>query len=209
MEDRSPNRILLRQRGRIRRGASASWIHLEAGEHYATDRPGFVWKAWLPKRTLPIVVGRDEYFDGKGSIQMKALSLYLIASEEGDQMNDASLMRYLNEMTWFPAAFLGANVRWAPIDDDSAQVTIADRGKTATATMFFDKAGKPVKFRALRYYTDGKRMEMWETPFSAYRVFEGMNVPVEGQAVWRLGDGDDLAYIELEVTGVSHDRPVE
>lgn len=200
-----PRVVRLAQRGRIRSGPEAAWMQLVAEEVYSTRPPAFVWKAFFPGRSLPVVLGRDEYLDGEGSIVMKAAGLYRVADEGGgDAMNDASLMRYLNEMVWFPAAFSGSNVAWRGIDENSAEVTLSDRGLTATATMFFDALGRPVNFKAQRYNTATRRNEMWETPFARYGSFGDVNLPTAGSAMWKL-TGGDFTYIELEILGIQYD----
>lgn len=199
-----PLTVWLTQRGRIRSAADASWMNLEATQYYSTEPPQFVWKASFPTQMMPVVLGRDAYLDGQGSMVMKMLSLYPVADESDGAMNDASLMRYLNEMMWFPAAFLGDNVSFAPIDDTSANVTIRDRGMSATATMVFDAEGRLVNFRASRFNTATRAIEAWETPMAAYGEFAGLRLPSKGSAVWSLADGD-FAYIELEIVTVEYD----
>lgn len=200
-----PRIVRLGQRGRIRASAAAAWMEFAADEVYSTSPPGFVWKAFLPKRGMPAVLGRDEYLDGRGSILMKALGLYSVADEGGSEaMNDASLMRYLNEMAWFPAAYAGSNVAWRAVDDNSAEVTLTDRGRSASATMFFDEAGRPLNFRARRHNTATGRDEIWETPFTEYRSFGGVTVPTAGSGVWKL-EGGDFTYIELEILDVAYE----
>jgi hypothetical protein len=199
-----PNTVRLTQRGRIRSAANASWMNLEAEQYYSTRPPSFVWKASFPSRSLPIVLGRDEYADGEGSILMKMLSLFAVADEYGDALREAALTRYLNEMMWFPAAFLGSNVVWTPIDDVSATVTMVDRGMRVTATVFFADDGRLVNFRAQRFNTDTRSIEPWETPILAYGEFAGLRLPSKGAAVWKLADGDFI-YVELELTDVAYD----
>jgi hypothetical protein len=199
-----PSTVRLTQRGRIRSDTSASWMNLEAVQHYSTRPPAFVWKASFPTRNLPVVLGRDAYLDGEGSILMKVLSLFTVADEHGEALREAALMRYLDEMMWFPAAFLGNNVAWTPIDDTSATVTIDDRGMNVTATMFFDADGRLVNFRATRFNTATRTMETWETPIAGYGEFAGLRLPSKGSAVWKLADGD-FTYIELEIVGIAYD----
>ena len=115
----------------------------------------------------------------------------------------AGLMRYLNEMMWFPAAFLGSNVKISAIDDASFGVSIADRGMVAEAALFVDASGQLTNFRARRYNTGSRSMETWETPITAYRSYTGLLLPSAGSAVWKLGAGD-LDYIELEITSVTY-----
>ncbi len=117
----------------------------------------------------------------------------------------ALCVRYLNEMTWFPAAFLGENVTIEPVDESCFRVTIADRGMTATALMFVDEDGRLTNFRAQRFHTGRRTMETWETPMAKHGAFEGVNLPTAGAAVWKLKNGD-FPYIELEVIDVKYDE---
>jgi hypothetical protein len=198
-----PGIVRVRQHGRIRSSPAAAWMNWEATEVYSTQPPAFVWRAYLPRKRLPVVIGRDEYLQGEGSILMKAAAIYPVADERGEALGAAGLMRYLNEMIWFPAAFLGSNVTIGPADEDSFTATIADRGTTVTATLFVDGEGRLVNFRARRFNTATGRLEVWETPMTHHGERAGSQVPVAGSAVWKLADGD-FAYIELSVDAVSY-----
>jgi hypothetical protein len=199
-----PATVRIEQRGRIRSALDAGWTGFEAIEHYSTRPPAFVWKASFPGRRLPFVFGRDEYLAGEGSIRMKMLALFTVANEGGGELREAALMRYLNEMMWFPAAFAGSNVTWTAVDDTSAQVTLSDQDARATATMFFDADGRLTNFRASRFNTATRTMEIWETPIAAYSTFGMLRLPSRGSAVWKLASGD-FAYIELDVTDIAYD----
>jgi len=201
-----PRTIRLKQVGRIRQGEKSPWMKIEAVEHYSTAPPGFIWKVFMPNRGFPLALGRDAYADGRGSLLIKMLSFIPMAKAMGSEIDQGSMMRYLNEMTWFPAAFLGENVSWKAIDDGSAEVTLSDRGKSVSATMVFDPEGKPLNFIAKRYRMVGKRydLETWSTPYTGYGEFEGLRLPVRGQGVYNLKEGD-LVYVELEVTELEYD----
>ena len=201
-----PRIVRLTQKGRIRSSAEAGWMTLEAEETYSVDPPAFVWQAWFPRAGLPLVVGRDEYLDGAGSILMKLLALVPVADERGDEMRAAGLMRFLNEMVWFPAAYLGDHVKIGAVDDRSFTVTIADRGIAATGTLVVDEAGRAVTFRARRYDTGTRSVETWETPFTAEGVRAGLTVPTDGSALWKR-PGGDFTYIELSVGDIVYDIP--
>lgn len=201
-----PTLVRITQSGRIRGTEKDGWMTLEAEQVYATNPPAFVWKAGLPNTGLPLVMGRDIYLDGEGSILMKMLAAFPVADEHGPEMGPAGLMRYLNEMMWFPAAYLGSNVSIAGIDDQSFAVTITDRGVSATGTLFIDPAGRIINFSAQRFNTASGRMETWETPIMAYTMFEGLELPARGSAVWKQADGD-FTYIELDILDVAYDRP--
>ena len=144
-----------------------------------------------------MALGRDEYLEGQGSILIRLGALLPVADESGEELIAAGLMRYLNEMVWFPAAFLGDNVAITPNGADSFRVTLTDRGQTATAIIFVDADGRLVNFRADRFNTGTRSIETWETPMTAWGTFEGVTVPVRGSAAWKLATGD-FTYIELE-----------
>ena len=199
-----PRLVRLTQRGRIRSSTDAAWMMLEADEVYSTHPPALLWRAGMPGLALPLVLGRDAYLGGEGSIAMKLLALLPVADERGDALRAAGLMRYLNEMMWFPAAYLGENVTIFPVGDNAFGVRIADRGLVAEATLFVDGEGRVVNFRANRFNTTTRRNETWETPISGWGRMAGLELPTAGAADWKLADGD-LRYIELEITGVSYE----
>jgi hypothetical protein len=190
--------VRLKQRGTFRQSAQQPWMKLDAEEYYSVNPPGFVWVGTLRKGGLPLVRARDRYRDGKGNMQIKLGTVFAIADATGAEMDQSSLTRYLNEMMWFPTAFLAPNVSFEPVDQISAKVTLTDAGKHVTATMYFDEEGKVTNFVAPRYRTVSGTSELtpWSTPITAYGEFGGFKLPVKGKAVWKLPEGD-LEYMDV------------
>jgi hypothetical protein len=143
--------VRLKQVGKIRKDATQPWMNFESKQYYCVSPPGFVWVAYMKIFGLPLMRVRDYYMEGKGNILVKALSLFTVADSGGEKMDQGAMMRYLNEMMWFPSAFLGKNISFESIDPSSAKVTLRDMGKSATATMYFDNEGKLTNFIAPRY----------------------------------------------------------
>jgi len=127
-----------------------------------------------------------------------------VADENGDELRAAGLMRYLNETMWFPAALQGDNVTISGAGDEAFHAKIVDGGLSAEADFYIDSEGTVTNFRATRYNTGTRSMEIWETPVSNTVEFSGLTVPSTGSAVWKLAGGD-LNYIELRVTEVSYE----
>jgi hypothetical protein len=198
--------VRLTQRGRMRPNAGQPWFGLHAEEHYSVRPPGFVWDASLRVGPFSLVRARDMYADGEGRMLIKALGLFPIADVGGPEMDQASMMRYLSEMIWFPTAFLEDNVSFEPVDAGSARVTFTDGGRTASAVMFFDETGRFVDFVTERgHIADGETtLEQWSTPMAEYGEFAGLRLPVRGSAVWKLADGD-VEYIDVTVTELEYD----
>lgn len=199
--------VRLKQVGKIRKDATQPWMSFEAKQYYSVSPPSFVWIAYMKIFGLPLMRVRDYYMEGRGSILVKALSLFTVADSGGEKMDQGAMMRHLNEMMWFPSAFLGKNVSFEPIDAGSARVTLRNMGKSVTATMYFDDEGKLTNFMAPRYRDMGNNrfeLENWSTPIREYGEFEGLRLPMKGAGVWNLREGD-LEYIELVVTDLKHD----
>lgn len=198
--------VRLKQVGRIRKDTKQPWMNFDAKQYYSVNPPGFVWIAYMRIFGLPIVRVRDCYLEGRGSMLIKALSLFMIGNSVGKEMDQGAMMRYLNEMTWFPSAFLGKNISFEPIDSNSARITLRDMGKSVTATMYFDNEGKLINFTAPRYRDMGNgkfELENWSTPIREYGEFGGLKLPLKGSAVFNSKEGD-LEYIDVTVTDLEH-----
>jgi Family of unknown function (DUF6544) len=185
-------RVYLRQQGRVRLGTGQLWIPLHAQQWYSVRPPGFVWDATMRVAGIPVGRARDMYQKGQGRMLVKVASLITVADAKGQEMDQGSMMRYLSEMMWFPTAFLEDNISFEAIDATSARVTLADQGKTVTATLFFDSAGRLTNFAAQRYAVTGGRgdLRMWSAPITGYGDVEGLRLPVGVKAVWKLAGGD-------------------
>jgi hypothetical protein len=198
--------VRLKQVGKIRKNVNQPWMNIQAKQYYSVNPPCFVWIAYMRVFGLPLVKVRDYYTEGRGNILVKVLSLFTIANSSGKDMDQGAMMRYLNEMMWFPSAFLGKNISFEPIDANSAKVTLTDMSKSVTATMYFDAEGKLTNFIAPRYRDMGNKkfdLENWSTPIKEYGEFEGMKLPLRGAGVWNLKEGD-LEYIDLTVTDLEY-----
>jgi hypothetical protein len=195
--------VYLKQRGRFRLGLDRPWMPMVAEETYTTDPPSLTWKARFKVAGLPLLRARDRYEGGQGHMFGKLAGLITIFDARGDELDQATMIRYLNEIMWFPTAFLGENITWQEVDDESAEVTFSDGGKSVSGRMFFDQVGRLTNFSALRYREmEGEySLDPWSTPMTGYGVLAGLNLPLRGQAVWNLPAGD-LVYAELEVTEV-------
>ena len=199
--------VRLKQVGKIRKDAAQPWMNFDSKQYYSVNPPCFVWIAYMKFFGLPLVRVRDFYMEGRGSILVKALSLITIGNSQGQEMDQGAMMRYLNEMMWFPSAFLGKNISFEPIDINSARVTMKNMGKSITATMYFNDEGKLTNFIAPRYRDMGNNkfdLENWSTPIKEYGEFEGMKLPKRGAGVWNLKEGD-LEYIDVTVTDLEYD----
>jgi hypothetical protein len=202
--------VRIRQRCRMRMAPGAPSFPLVAEQWYTVDPPGFIWDATIPVEGLPLVRGRDGYLEGRGLMTIRLGSVIPFVDAAGPEMDDASLLRHLSEMPWFPSAFVRPNITWEAIDDANVRVTLADGDRRATGVLEIDAEGRLVAFRAERHAMVGTGFELrpWTAPTHAYGELAGLRLPVRGAAVWTLPDGSELEYITVELTEVEYDPPL-
>lgn len=202
--------VHLRQRGSFRRGVDQPWMPMTAKQFYTTNPPGFLWDARFKVAGLPLLRARDTYKDGHGHMFARLAGLFKIFDVRGEQLDQGAMLRFLNEMMWFPIALLGENITWQEVDERSAEVTFNDRGQSVSARLFFDKEGRLTDFTAMRYreINGDFSLDPWSTPITGYGDLAGLNLPVRGQAIWHLPTGD-LPYVQLEITAIEYNCPVK
>jgi hypothetical protein len=199
------HKVHLRQRGTMQLARGLPWVPLEAEQWYTVRPPGFVWNCTLFVGFLPIVRARDSYLAGEGHMVIKAGSTVTAADARGEELDQGEMMRFLNEMMWFPSAFLEDNVSFDAVDSTSARVTLSDHGRRVTATMAFDADGRLTEFVGQRYA--GRELATWSVPVVAYGELAGLRLPTRCKAVWKLARGDQ-EYVEVTVTELHHDRVI-
>jgi hypothetical protein len=196
--------VRLEQRGEFRMGPDQRWMPFIAVQHYTTNPPGFIWSVSMEMFPLVSITGWDRYQDGQGSIEMRLLSLIPVASKRGDGLNQGAMLRYLNELMWFPTAALSPEITWEAIDDGSARATFTDAGTSVSADFVFDAEGQITTMTADRFNDARGKLLPWSTPITGYGEFAGFRVPTAGSGVWHYESGD-FPYIRLEITKIAYD----
>jgi hypothetical protein len=204
------NTVTLQYTGRFRTAPDKPWMPLNVTQYYTTNPPGFLWKAQFKLAGLPLVNGSDIYKAGHSHIHGKLAGLVTVMDGKGDEVDQGTMVRYLQEMSWFPTAYLGKNITWAAVDDHAADVTFYDAGKSVTGRIYFDDLGRLLSFTAQRYgeFNGSYVMKPWSTPMTEYGTFAGLNLPVAGLGVWQLPTGD-FAYVDVHVTALEYNQPIE
>lgn len=201
-----PSTVRLKMEGQFRLGPDKDWMPFEAEEYYTTDPPGFVWSVSMEMAPLLTIRGRDRYVAGIGDIDMRLLGIVPVARKSGGNLNQGAMLRYLNEIMWFPAAAVSPYITWKSIDANSAEATMRYGGVTAAATFTFDGQGKLVTMTAQRPNDARNRILPWATPISDYSEFAGVRVPAAGEGIWTYETGD-FSYVRLRVTGIEYNQP--
>ena len=200
-----PAAVRVLQEGKIRTAAGGRWLRFRAQEDYTLNPPGFVWNASLLAAGMRAGRATDSLVNGRGRMRVKLFGIFTVVDASGHEMDQGSLMRWLNESMWFPAVWATDAISWEPVDDHAAIGSVAVDGLTATAEFHFDDDGRLVDFRADRFRDVGSGFEMtpWSTPLVEHQNFHGVELPSAGSAVWTL-EHDTFEYIRIRVTDVSY-----
>lgn len=200
--------VRLKQKGVIRLDKDKPWMPLEAEQYFTVDKPGFIWKAKVKMAPFIYFAGRDKYYDGKGTMLIKVLSVVPVVNAKGKELDQGVLLRYLAETVWFPSAVLSDYIKWEAIDAHSARATMSYGGVTASGVFMFNEKGDMINFVAKRYMEKGGKysLETWSTPAKGYREFAGVRIPNKAEAVWKLKIGD-FTWYQGEITEVEYNKP--
>ncbi|ADL12914.1 DUF6544 family protein [Acetohalobium arabaticum] len=201
--------VRLKQKAVMRIEEDKSWMSVKAEQYFTVDKPGFIWKARIKAAPFFYIVGRDKYQNGRGSMLIKILSLITVADSKGQEMDQATLVRYLAEIVWFPTAALSSYIEWEEIDSTSAKAIMSYRGVTASGVFEFDSQGRVINFTAERYMEKNGEydLETWVVSMDEYKECNGVCIPVQGAVTWQLETGD-FNWFQFEITEIEYNKPV-
>ncbi len=195
----------LTQRGSMRVAPGQPWQPVAAEEHFAVFPLGYIWHATVASGLFSVEI-RDAYFAGYGEVLARLASFVPVAEARGPEVDEGALVRYLSETVFFPTVLVD-QVRWEPIDDESARVFLSDDELEVSAICTFDsRTGRMVNLVAERWRDeDGYfHKHVWSAPFEEYAEFNGFMIPSESAAIWHLDD-EEFEYARFEVTDAEFD----
>jgi hypothetical protein len=204
-----PRTVRLKQEGEIRMGPDRPWMPFTAEQYYTTNPPSFIWHVDAQMMPLISFAGRDRYVDGRGNMDIRVLSLIPVVNETGLHMDQCTLMRYLNEVMWFPAGAVSPYIVWESVDANAAKAIMSHGGTTVEAIFYFDGEGRLTNMIGDRYQDAGDgeiKWLPWKTPVEEYGEFNGVRIPVSGEGVWEEEWGD-FDYVRLRIVDIEYNVP--
>ncbi len=201
--------VRLKQKGQMKlKSEQEKWYDANAVQYFTVDNPAFIFQVKVDMMPLVYFTGRDKFKDGKGSMIIKILSLINVVNDsDNEKINQGTLQRYLGEMIWFPTAAVSPFIKWEEVDSLTTKATMTYKGTTGSAMFYFNDKGDFVKFGAMRYMEteDNSQLKEWIITFNEYSVYNGIKIPVKGEATWKLDNGD-FTWYKLEVYDVEYDK---
>jgi hypothetical protein len=203
-------KLQIKQKGEMKQGPASKWFPFEAEQYNTVNPPAFAWKAEMNPSLFMFIDGRDKYEEGRGNMLIKPYALFTVANAKGPETDQGSMLRYLAEICWFPAAALSNYIQWLAIDSLSAKATMSYGGITASGVFHFNANGDISSFEAERYYGEARekpRLEKWVVTNMpcAYKEFEGIRIPYKSELTWKLKEGD-FTWLWLEVEDIKYNK---
>jgi len=179
--------------GRFRLRPGLPWLRCEAWQYSTCPAVTRLFHMRLSAAGLLRMTGRDAYVLGRGRMHGTLAGLVTVADSAGPETSVSELVTYLNDAVLLaPSMLLGLPVTWAPVDDDSFELTLEDSGQRVTARVFLDERGAPVDFSTEDRWCalpDGLVRARWCTPVRGWRRVNGRWLPSAGSAIFHLPEG--------------------
>ncbi len=213
LQDGQPllRRVYLEQTGTIRTDPeSGKWMPFRAKQEVAPLTSAFVWNARVAVQPFLHVRVRDAFVGGRGSGKVSFLSALPMGGDSGHLQIDLGAMhRYLAEAVWYPTALLPSDsLRWSPVSENSAMVTLDTHGLSVSLELRFNEAGEVVSiYTPARWGNFGGTYKQagWEARVSGYQQVDGIRVPTIGEVGWYRGKGWRPVW-RGEVTRIAFER---
>lgn len=201
--------VRLKQKGEMKTKPEGKWMPFTAKQYFDVETPDFVWVTEVTAFPGIHLSGRDKFYEGKGEMLIKLLSLVPVVDEgKNEKMNSGTMLRFLGEICWFPSAALNQYISWEKVDATSAKATFNLNNKKVSGLFTFTENGEFLSFEAERYYGGGEdaKKEKWFVEALSYKEFEGIKIPNKSKVIWKL-PGGDFNWLNLEITELEYNTP--
>lgn len=198
--------VHMRHTGEMRLKPGARWFPVTGEQYFTAGTAGFVWSGIMRLAPLLRVNARDCLLSGRGNMLVKLGAAIPIADARGAELDQASRLRWLAEIAWFPYGFVGDPIRWEAIDERSARATLWADGPPVSAVFEIDDEGKFARIGAERYRDAGggkQTLTPWTGRYCEYREFGGFRVPSSIEVAWHLDDGE-FTCIRFRITDIEY-----
>lgn len=204
------NTVYIRQKVKMKTSAEQEqWYDAEAEQYYTISKPAFIWSVDMTMMYIVPVAGRDKFLNGKGEMLIKLGSLIpIVKSADNAHINEGTMQRYLGEIVWFPSAALQPYITWQEIDAYSARAVMNYMSTECSGVFSFDEAGNLKSFSTQRYMGDEKIKREWRITVDEIQSFNGIKIPSELHATWKLESGD-WTWLNMEIEDVQYNTSFE
>jgi hypothetical protein len=194
-------------RGALRNSPNQKWMPMTAEQQSFVTDPARLFLVDSSMFGVPFTAFH-RYVGPEATFRVRLASLLTMVDAKRAEMNKSETVTLFNDMVVLaPSTLIDPNIVWEELDPLTVRATWTNEGNTISAILSFDESGALTNFVSDdRYRTDdGKTFEniRWSTSVSDWRMFDGRKLPVKGEAVWQLSDGE-FQYGQFEILNVEY-----
>lgn len=201
------SRVKLKQKGELRTSPTAAWMPFEAEQWFSVKDPAFIWKARVEMIWPLFLSGHDRFLAGKGAMDISLASMIPVVSVKNDaKLDQASMIRYLAEICWFPSAASEPYIFWESQGDLTAKADFTYKGKSVSGKFTFNEEADLVSFEAWRFKDAGQnaRKVRWVVRNMAFSVLNNVRIPSYSKVSWDLQEGE-FHWLNVEIIDISYE----
>ncbi|WP_018248375.1 DUF6920 family protein [Orenia marismortui] len=201
--------VTFSQRGKMRLDPKQEkWVEAKAKQYVRVDEPGYLWHVDLPMIPVVHIKGRDLFYEGKASIEIRIGSLIPVVNVGSNKkVNESSLHRFLLELPWYPTAAIENYITWEALNKQSAKAILSYRGISVEAIFYFKEDGELSRIESLRYKESDKEAERIPCigEIKGQIIVDGLKIPHRIDVTWII-DGKAFTWYKLENFDIHMDR---
>jgi hypothetical protein len=201
-----PQELRVQFQGRIRGGPDDEWMPFRSQQinRIAPKSRHFLLQA--TRASFPVDV-LHRYENAEARMEVRLLSLFPLAREEGATLSRAETVTLFNDLCLYaPGALVSPDVQWASEGPLQVRGSFIEGPHRVSATLSFNQSDELIDFvsddRAILTPEGSFVQQRWSTPVEAYRSFGAFRAASRGQGLWHPQAGS-YPYVELEVTGLT------
>lgn len=187
--------------GTFKTGLDKKWMSISGSQYFTAENPGFVWKG-----VTSMFTARDMYISGAGRLVVTLLGIFKVVNAKGENFNEAELQRWMAESVWFPTNLLPSErIQWSAVDENKANLHFQYGKVSLLFVVTFNATGGIAAMETERFMDKGKK-EDWCCAMTDYRKTDGILIPFNAEAIWKLATGD-FPYARFIVKKIEYNKP--
>lgn len=193
--------------GSMKRSKDSDWLDIKAEQYEFFGDNARLFYITSSMYGIPFD-GFHRYIGDSATMQICIGGVFQIADARGEIMNRSETVTLFNDMCLMaPATLIDTTIRWQLVDSNRVNATFTNKRNSITAQLTFNETGELIMFSSDDRYLseDGKEYKRyrWSTPVSNYKLISGRRIPMYGEAIWHMPEGE-FPYARFTTTDISY-----
>jgi hypothetical protein len=183
------NNFRIEFEGKIRKNEQTEWMSLTSDQYNFMNIPTRLFFMKAVMKYLP-VAGFHRFKNGDAFMDIRLLSLFRVAFQEGKEMDMAETVTFFNDMCCMaPATLIDKRIQWLEVEGNKVKASFTNNNITIFAWLYFNDTGELINFISNdRYDLDAGKKLPWETPMKDYKEINGYKLAGYAETIYQYPD---------------------